>query len=151
MDYAHFKANAWEFVRAVKKEIDKAVAPILEAEGLSMHQAGIIIGISSGDFRTIGELAEHFSVNQGNFSAICKKLEKMGLVSRRRSSDDERVVIIELTELGKEKTANVCKGMEELFRKADASPEQLETIIAGYGAIIGLLNKINKGETDVRA
>ncbi|MDR0197848.1 MAG: MarR family winged helix-turn-helix transcriptional regulator [Oscillospiraceae bacterium] len=148
MDYTHFKTNAWEFVRAIKKEIDKAVAPVLEAEGLSMRQAGIIMGISSGNFRTVGELAEHFSANQGNFSAICKKLEKMGLVNRRRSSEDERVVIIEPTPLGEKKAANICRGMEELFRKAEASPEQLEAIIGGYSETVKLLNKINnnKGE-----
>jgi len=147
MDTEQSKDKAWELVRIIKTEIDKAVSPILHQVGLSEHQVGIIMATREGDDHSISKLAEHLHANQGNFSAACKKMELMGLIKRKRSVEDERVVTLELTELGEEKAKHICVLLEEMFQKAEVTPAQFETILAGYSETVNVLKKINGGKT----
>jgi DNA-binding MarR family transcriptional regulator len=50
---------------------------------------------------SIGELADYLGVTTGSATMACKRLEKAGLLTRTRQSDDERVVQVELTEQGR--------------------------------------------------
>lgn len=52
---------------------------------------------------SIGELAEYLGVTGSSVTTACKRLEKAGLVSRERQSDDERMVHVVLTEHGRER------------------------------------------------
>src|SRR5437660_12872697 len=49
---------------------------------------------------SIGELAEALGVTGSSVTTACKRLEKAGLVTRERQSDDERMVRVMLTEEG---------------------------------------------------
>lgn len=49
---------------------------------------------------SIGELANALGVTTGSATMACKRLEKAGLLTRERQSDDERIVHVILTEQG---------------------------------------------------
>jgi DNA-binding MarR family transcriptional regulator len=53
---------------------------------------------------SIGELAEVLGVTGSSVTTACKRLEKAGLLKRTRQADgqDERVVLVTLTEQGRE-------------------------------------------------
>jgi DNA-binding MarR family transcriptional regulator len=51
---------------------------------------------------SIGELAEALGVTGSSVTTGCKRMEKAGLVTRERQSDDERMVRVMLTEQGHE-------------------------------------------------
>ena len=51
---------------------------------------------------SIGELAEVLSISPSSATIACKRLEKAGLLTRERQSDDERVVQVALTPEGHE-------------------------------------------------
>ena len=48
----------------------------------------------------MGEIAEHLGVGQSAVTPIVDRLESQGLVQRRRSDQDRRVWLVELTEKG---------------------------------------------------
>lgn len=50
---------------------------------------------------SISELAQAMSITTGSATMACKRLEKVGLLTRERQTDDERVVLVALTELGR--------------------------------------------------
>jgi DNA-binding MarR family transcriptional regulator len=50
---------------------------------------------------SIGELAHAMEITTGSATVACKRLEKAGFLTRERSSDDERVVLVTLTENGR--------------------------------------------------
>jgi DNA-binding MarR family transcriptional regulator len=143
---ADYKSQTWELIQKIKKEIDIAISPILHEVGLSEHQAAVIMATKSECSQTISKLAEYFNANQGNFSVTCKKMEQAGLILRKRSREDERVVELKLTEFGEKKLNELKQSLDVLFKKAQVTPEQFETIIAGYNETITVLKKINKGE-----
>jgi DNA-binding MarR family transcriptional regulator len=51
---------------------------------------------------SVGELAEALEVTGSSVTTACKRLEKAGLVTRERQSDDERMVHVMLTTQGHE-------------------------------------------------
>ncbi len=54
---------------------------------------------------SIGELAGTLGISQSSATTACQRLEKAGLVTRRRQADDERVVHVALTAEGAEQFA----------------------------------------------
>src|ERR687886_1921809 len=51
---------------------------------------------------SIGEMAEAVDVSQSAATTACKRLEKAELVTRERQASDERVVLVALTEHGRQ-------------------------------------------------
>jgi len=62
-------------------------------------------GYPGRDWATVGELAERLQAQQHGVVALISRCEKLGLVERRRSSDDRRRIEIHLLKEG-EKTIN---------------------------------------------
>lgn len=54
---------------------------------------------------SIGDLADMLGVSPSTATIACKRLEKAGLVTRERQTDDERVVQVGLTAAGTEQVA----------------------------------------------
>src|SRR5260370_6305601 len=49
---------------------------------------------------SIGELATELGITTSSATVACKRLEKIGLLTRERQAEDERVVQVALTEQG---------------------------------------------------
>lgn len=79
----------------------------------------------------VGELSECAHMNRGNCSTACKRLENEGLVRRRRKPEDERVVLIELTEEGENLLFRIQRRTcsEVLKRVKQLSDEQLKKLL----------------------
>jgi DNA-binding MarR family transcriptional regulator len=65
---------------------------------LPQHRAMVLLA-ADGD-QSIGRLAEQLSVDQSNASRLCDRLERLGLIARRRSRTDGRSVDVHLTSSG---------------------------------------------------
>ena len=90
----------FDFIHAVTLGLETVLLPSLEAHGLTMIQSRLLIEIYINKKTTVGSLCSRIGSSSGNASTACKKLEKKGYIKRTRDSLDERVVNIELTELG---------------------------------------------------
>ncbi len=54
------------------------------------------------DSLTVNQITEKLLLNTNTLSPLLKRMEKMELLRRNRSSNDERSVIIQLTDKGKQ-------------------------------------------------
>lgn len=79
-------------------EIDKA----LEPSGLTNAQWVPLIKLHMGLASTVAELARECNIDAGAMTRTLDRLEAKGLVARVRSSEDRRVVNLELTREGRE-------------------------------------------------
>jgi len=75
---------------------DRAVKPL----GLTAQQIGVILMLSSRRASTPFELSRAMSYDSGSMTRLLDRLEKKGFVVRTRSSDDRRMVKLELTPQG---------------------------------------------------
>ncbi len=84
------------------KEIIRLYAPILEPLGLTYTSYITLLSLWEKDNVTIKELGKRLFLDSGTLTPLLKKMEAQGLVTRTRSSQDERTVFIKLTEKGRE-------------------------------------------------
>ena len=53
------------------------------------------------DGLTVGEISQHLLTDPGSLTPLLKRLESEGLLQRNRSREDERVVLVQLTDKGR--------------------------------------------------
>lgn len=78
----------------------RAYKPILDELGLTYTQYIALVALSERDDQTVGELGEKLFLESNTLTPILKKLEQIGLISRRRDPQDERQVRVSLTPKG---------------------------------------------------
>ncbi|MGH8452060.1 MarR family winged helix-turn-helix transcriptional regulator [Pseudomonas sp.] len=79
----------------------KAYKPLLQALGLTYPQYLAMMVLWEEDGLTVGEISNRLLTDPGSLTPLLKRLEAEGLLSRTRSREDERVVVVELTETGR--------------------------------------------------
>ena len=74
--------------------------PFLEPLGLTFPQYLVILELLDSAPLSVGALGARLDMDTGTITPLLKRLEKAGLVTRRRDVADERRVLIDLTEAG---------------------------------------------------
>jgi DNA-binding MarR family transcriptional regulator len=85
----------------------------------------VLLVLWEQDHLTVSQIGEHLNLDSGTLTPLLKRLEQKNIISRRRSSEDERIVNITLTEEGlklKEKAASVP---QKLSSSMKVSKEEL--------------------------
>ena len=78
----------------------KVYKPLLKALGVTYPQYLALLVLWERDEVMVSELGERLYLDSGTLTPLLKRLEALGLVSRRRSAQDERQVIVSLTREG---------------------------------------------------
>ena len=86
---------------AAARNVINLYTPCLKPLGLTYTQYIVFLVLWEKDGITVGELCEKLLLDNGTLSPLLKKMQQAGYVERKRSSEDERVVVITLTEEGK--------------------------------------------------
>jgi DNA-binding MarR family transcriptional regulator len=79
----------------------KVYKPLLHALDLTYPQYLAMMVLWEKDGLTVGEISTRLLTDPGSLTPLLKRLEAEGLLSRTRSREDERVVIVELTDRGR--------------------------------------------------
>jgi DNA-binding MarR family transcriptional regulator len=83
------------------RAIVRAYAPLLEPLGLTYPQYLVLLVLWDEDGLPVNQLGERLGLDSGTLTPLLKRLEKSGVVARRRDRGDQRVVHIHLTADGK--------------------------------------------------
>lgn len=87
---------------SVSRLITKAYTPFLDKMGITYPQYLVLIVLWENDELTVNQITEKLLLNTNTLSPLLKRMEKMEILERNRSKEDERSVIIKLTQKGKE-------------------------------------------------
>lgn len=79
----------------------KVYKPLLQKLGLTYPQYLAMMVLWEGDGITVGEISARLLTDPGSVTPLLKRLEAEGLLKRVRSSQDERVVQLHLTDKGR--------------------------------------------------
>ena len=79
----------------------KVYKPLLQALGLTYPQYLAMLVLWEQDGLTVGEISQRLLTDPGSLTPLLKRLESEGLLKRTRSREDERVVLVELTDKGR--------------------------------------------------
>ena len=99
---------------AAARKITSLYTPYLKPLGITYTQYIMFLVLWEKDEITVGELCRRLRLDTGTVTPMLKNTEKQGLIRRKRSEEDERVVVISLTDEGK-----------ALYKKAKGIPEKI--------------------------
>ena len=86
---------------ALSREIIRLYKPFLDKYNLTYTQYLTMIVLWEAEKMNIKEIGGRLHLDSGTLTPVIKKLEAMDLISKKRDSSDDRVVIVELTEKGR--------------------------------------------------
>jgi DNA-binding MarR family transcriptional regulator len=106
------------------------------SRSLTRTEAGLLVTLL-GAPRRITELAETEALAQPTVTQVVDQLQHRGLVTRERSSDDGRVVVVSLSEAGRHELEQLREHYRELLRGTVAAlrDEELEGLVAASEAL----------------
>lgn len=79
----------------------KVYKPYLDALGVTYPQYLVLLVLWEGDGVTVSNIGERLFLDSGTLTPLLKRLEAQGLLSRTRDAQDERRVVIRLTDRGR--------------------------------------------------
>jgi DNA-binding MarR family transcriptional regulator len=81
--------------------VTRTYKPMLDAMGITYPQFLVLSVLGEEDGMTIGAIAGRLALESSTVTPPVKRLEQAGLVTRRRSQQDERQVQVRLTDAGR--------------------------------------------------
>lgn len=87
---------------AAARQVVSLYTPYLKGLGLTYTQYIVFLVLWETDGVPVGELGKRLCLDNGTLTPLLKKLEAAGYLTRSRDTSDERVVIVTLTDRGRE-------------------------------------------------
>src|ERR1700712_4892333 len=81
--------------------INRTYKPMLDEMGITYPQYLVLSALGEHEGMTVGAIATRLSLESSTITPPVKRLEQAGLVERRRSKIDERLVHVWLTPAGR--------------------------------------------------
>lgn len=106
----------------------KVYKPLLSKLGLTYPQYLAMLVLWERDGMTVGEISTRLLTDPGSLTPLLKRLESLGLLSRTRSKEDERVVIVNLTEAGRQLRDDALQIPACVFGAVALSPPELRAL-----------------------
>jgi len=85
---------------AANRSVIALYRPVLAPLGLTHPQYLVMLALWERSPRTVADLGETLYLESATLSPLLKRLEAAGLITRGRSSSDERALAVELTDRG---------------------------------------------------
>jgi DNA-binding MarR family transcriptional regulator len=105
--------------------IGRAYKPLLDALEITYPQYLVLSTLWEGGAQSVGGIADRLALESSTVTPLVKRLEQAGFVTRNRNPEDERQVVVSLTDKGTELREKArCLG-ETLFAAAGMTPERL--------------------------
>lgn len=106
--------------------------PLLKPFGLTHPQYLVLLALWDSAPRSVKDLSDVLRAEPATVSPLLKRLEALGYISRERSRADERTLLVDLTDAGREFRAEAEKipyKVVETLGMEVAELEQLHTVL----------------------
>ena len=117
---------------AASRVVTGAYTPYLKPLGLTYTQYIVMLVLWEQDGITVGDLCRRLMLDSGTLSPLIKKMISLGYVTKEHSKEDERVVLIHLTEDGKalqEKAKDIPKQVGKCVKMEPEKAKQLYSLL----------------------
>ena len=100
--------------------------PFLEPLGLTYPQYLVLLSLNQEDRQGVSKLSDELQLDTGTLSPLLKRMEASQFIKRHRQADDERRVLVELTELGREVAAKAARIPQCIAQSLGPNFEEIE-------------------------
>ncbi len=134
-------------VYAASRLITRIYQPYLDEIGITYPQYLVLLVLWENDELTVNEISRKLFLNTNTTTPLLKRLEAQGLVTRRRSDEDERKVIIALTANGKKLQSRAADIPGKLSKGLAAASMSVNDLIGLKGQLYKIIDYLSK-QTD---
>ncbi len=99
--------------------------PFLDSLGLTYPQYLVMLVLWEHDEVTVKELGTTLRLTSGTLSPLLKRLEARELLTRRRTTEDERSVTVTLTETGRQLREGACPIPDQMLAATGMDLDQM--------------------------
>lgn len=126
---------------ACSREIIKRYNPFLDKIDLTYTQYIVMMVLWDKKSLTAKELGQCLYLDSGTLTPLLKKLEAKGLINRNRSTQDERNLIVTITQAGDELKEKALGIPEQMAQCTNLDPEEAAVL---YKILYKLLQQDSK-------
>jgi DNA-binding MarR family transcriptional regulator len=138
-------------VYAASRLIIREYQPHLEKLGITYPQYLVLMVLWETDNITVNEISQKLILNTNTLTPLLKRMESQGIITRKRSDPDERKVIIQLSEKGREmriEAASIPDKLVSGLNKGTLSMQELIETRSRLNVLIDFLRE-KEGEDNV--
>lgn len=110
---------------AASRRVIQSYAPMLTRLNLTYPQYITLMVLWEHRRMSVGEIGEHLLLDSGTLTPLLQKMEAKGLVTRARSREDERRVIIEVAPAGEALKEQALAFLPSLLCTSGLSQQEL--------------------------
>ena len=130
-------------IKRMKQMMHENMENMFKSVNLTAPQ-GMVVGtlFKNGPMK-IGDISQSMDLSMSTISGIIDRLEKNDIVIREKSTEDKRVILVDLTPNFKTSSKEIFKKMEFDWGEKikNATEEEIETILKGFDALEHVLDR----------
>lgn len=124
---------------ACSKEVVRRYKPFLDELELTYTQYIVMMVLWEKKTSNVKELGNSLFLDSGTLTPVLKKLESKNYLTRRRSDEDERNLIIEITDEGEALKEQATKIPGEMGKCVNLDPQEAQTLYTLLYKLLGQL------------
>lgn len=134
MNFITYKNLIDKYNRDIDSAIQEELRPYCYKHKITYLQYQILAVLFEEGALNIGDLSEKMSMDTGNMSAQCKRLEQKGYTLRLRKKFDERVVDVSLTRNGRLVITELNEILNKRYKTRwnDLPEDEKENLLKAY-------------------
>lgn len=121
---------------AASRSVIAVYRPVLEPLGLTHPQYLVMLALWERSPRTVSDIGSALHLEPATLSPLLKRLEAAGLLTRARSTSDERALAVTLTDAGVALRAEAEKVPGQIVERLGLPLTQLERVRDELTALI---------------
>ena len=124
---------------AASRLVTQAYTPFLSQLGITYPQYLVMMVLWEQDGQPVNDLAKRLHLETNTVTPLLQRMEKQGLVSRRKGKEDGRQVIVSLTEEGRaleRRAADIPAQIDSRMVCARLTPDTVPELFATLDEII---------------
>lgn len=131
-------------IYSVSRLITKAYQPYLDKMGITYPQYLVLLILWDNDSVTVSDITKKLLLNTNTVSPLLKRMEKSQLIERNKCREDERSLIISLTEKGLKLKDEASKVPEIILKVLLESQIKLPDVIQLKETLDQWIEALNK-------
>lgn len=113
---------------ATSREVIKLYKPFLDKFNLTYTQYIAMLVLWEYEKSTVKEIGKKLHLDSGTLTPLLKKMESMELIRRYRDINDDRVVIVELSEKGRRLKYDITSVPKDIACKINLEKNEIKRL-----------------------
>ena len=131
-------------VYAASRLITREYQPFLDTLGLTYPQYLVLMILWEEDGLPVNDIAKKLILNTNTITPLLKRMEKEGIIRRKRSGEDERKVMVQLTEKGRALQEEAARIPEQLASRLAEGELKIDDLVRLKETLDSMIRSLSK-------